>query len=92
MDNNKLEKLSHYAIIIIALSALFVSFFQTRIQHKHNKLSVKPILESSIEQQYDDTLSTVFVINRGVGPAIIKSFKFTYKGKTYNSLEEYLLA
>ena len=50
MKTSKLEKLSHYAIIVIALSALVVSVMQTRIQHNHNKQQVTPKQLDSICQ------------------------------------------
>ena len=88
MEKNKLETLSHYAVIVIALLAFILSILQTRIQHDHNKLSVRPILNSIIEQ--GDSLSLAYINNKGVGPAIIKKVSFTYQGKTYNDIEKLL--
>jgi hypothetical protein len=90
MSSSRLEKLSHYAIIVIALSALVVSVTQTRIQQRHNKLTVKPYLHSSLDQNYDENLVTVFIVNDGFGPALVEQITFTHNGKRYNSLEEYL--
>lgn len=90
--SNKLEKISHYAVIIIALSALIVSVMQTKIQQNHNKLTVKPYLHHSIIQEFDDDLTSVYIVNDGFGPAIIKNIHFYFKGKEYNSLEEFLNA
>lgn len=92
MKTSKLEKLSHYAIIVIALSALVVSVMQTRIQHNHNKLTVKPYLHYSLEQNFDDDIASVYIVNDGFGPAIVESITFMYKNKSYNSLEDYLKA
>lgn len=86
----KLEKLSHYAVIVIALSALVVSVTQTKIQQKHNKLTVKPYLGYSLNQSVDDDLLTVYLTNNGFGPAIVDKITFTYKGKDYDTLEDYL--
>ncbi|CAM1343638.1 hypothetical protein [Tenacibaculum amylolyticum] len=90
--STKLEKLSHYAVIIIALSALVVSITQTRIQQKHNKLTVKPYLGYSLNQSFDDDLLTVYITNDGFGPAIVDKIIFIYNGKTYKTLEDYLKA
>lgn len=84
MKRVSLEKLSQYAIIVIALCALVVSVLQTRIQHHHNKLSVKPYIDSSVRET-DSTL-TIFMINEGVGPAIIKNISYIHKDKKYTSL------
>ncbi len=90
MSLTRLERVSHYAVIVIALSALVVSVMQTRIQHNHNKLTVQPYLHSSLGQSFDDDMVSVYIVNDGFGPAIVESMTFTYKGKTYHSLEDYL--
>lgn len=92
MKTSKLERLSHIAIIIIALSALVVSVLQTRIQHNHNKLSVKPYLHHSLIQNLDNDIIAVYIVNDGFGPAIIESITFTHNNITYHSLEDYLRA
>lgn len=88
MQKSKLETISHYAVILIALLAFVLSILQTRIQHRHNKLTVRPILNTTIDQ-VDSTLA-VYIVNRGVGPALIKDVKFTYEGKSYDNSEEML--
>jgi len=89
MGKIKIEKLSQYAVIIIALSALFVSVWQVRISHQHNKLSVKPYLDFHLIQ-IDSTLEVSFS-NEGFGPAIIKKMTFTHNGKNYESLQDLLV-
>jgi hypothetical protein len=89
MAKIRVEQLSHYAVIGIALLALFVSIWQGRILQRHNKLSVKPYLTAEMDQQ-DSTL-TVFILNEGFGPAIIQDAKFSFKNKTYDSLESLLI-
>ena len=88
MKKISLEKLSHYSIILIGISALFVSVWQINVSQNHNKLSVKPYLDNHLIQS-DSTL-TVTISNAGFGPAIIKKITFNYKGKEYNSLEKLL--
>ncbi len=89
MSKIKIEHLSHYAVIIIALSALFVSVWQVRISHQHNKLSVKPYLDFHLIQ-IDSTLEVSFS-NEGFGPAIIKKIIFNHNGKEYESLQDLLV-
>lgn len=84
----KLEKISDYAVIIIALSALFVSIWQVRLGHQHNKLSVKPYLDHHIVQT--DSMMVVSFSNNGFGPAIIKEISFFSNGQKFDTLEEYL--
>ncbi len=88
MKKSRLETISHYAVILIAVLAFALSIFQTQIQHNHNKLSIKPILNSTIEQ--NDSIMEAQIINKGVGPAIIKEATFIYNGKTYSNIEELL--
>lgn len=89
MKKVKLETLSHYAVILIALLAFVVSVLQTQIQHHHNKLSVRPILNANIDQI--DSTMTAYIINKGVGPAIIQEVSFTYEGKVYHETEKLLI-
>ncbi len=90
MALSKVERLSHYAVIVIALVAVVVSFWQLQLTHKHNRLSVKPYFDAHLIQV--DSVLTVSFSNEGFGPAIIKQMSFVYNGKTYSSLEKYLEA
>jgi hypothetical protein len=90
MAKSTLEKLSQYAVLIIALSALIVSIWQVRVLHRHHKLSVKPYMHSSLIQ--DDSLLSVYVKNQGFGPAIMQMITFLDKGESYPSLESWLNA
>ncbi len=85
-----IEKVSHYAVVFIAVLALFVSIWQVRVGHRHNQLSVKPYLDFHIDQS-DSTLHVSFS-NEGFGPAILKELTFEYEGVTYPRLETYLKA
>jgi hypothetical protein len=88
MKKISLEKLSHYSIILISISALFVSIWQINLSQNHNKLSVKPYLDYHLGQ--GDSILLVTISNSGFGPAIIKKTTYTYKGDKYYSLEKLL--
>ena len=88
MGKIKSEQITNFAVILIALSALFVSIWQGRLLQKHNKLSVKPYLTAELNQ--GDTTLTANLLNEGFGPAIIKKVNFSYQGQTYSSLEDLL--
>ena len=88
MKKISIEKVSHYAVILIALSALFVSLWQGRVLQQHNKLTVKPYFDHSIGQT-DSTL-IVSISNQGFGPAIVESISFAYQGQSYDKLEDFL--
>lgn len=78
------DKLSHYGIMIIAISALVVSIWQVQLAQRHNKLSVKPYLRFQISDSDfgdEDFSHKLKLINSGQGPAIITSFEFAVEGK-----------
>lgn len=83
-----IEKASHYAVVFIAVLALFVSIWQVRVGHRHNQLSVKPYLDFHIDQS--DSSLLVSFSNEGFGPAILKELTFEYEGVTYPRLDTYL--
>lgn len=85
-----IEKVSHYAVVFIAVLALFVSIWQVRVGHRHNQLSVKPYLDFHIDQS--DSILHVSFSNEGFGPAILKELTFEYEGVVYPRLETYLKA
>lgn len=84
MALSRTEKLSHYGVVIIAISAVVVSVWQVRLAQTHNMLSVRPYMDFfsgwNTETEWEVTLS-----NEGVGPAILKGMEFTYQGKTYQN-------
>lgn len=81
---NRIEKLSHYAVVVLAVSALVVSVWQANITIQHNKLTVKPYLDYRLIQQ--DSLLTVNFSNEGFGPAILEKVDFYYDGKHYENI------
>jgi len=84
MAMSKTDKLSHYAIVFIAVMAVVVSIWQVRISQEHNKLSVKPFMDSFTgwvsAEEWMITLT-----NEGVGPAIIVGIDYNVNGKTYKN-------
>ena len=91
MAMSRTEKLSHYAVVVIAISAVVVSVWQVKLAQTHNKLSVRPYMDFfsgwNSETEWQVTLS-----NEGVGPAILKEIEFTYQGQTYSNWDEVLTA
>ncbi len=89
MEKSKLERISDYAVILIAILAFVLSIVQTRIQQKHNKLSVRPLVNTLVDQM--DTTMSVYIINKGVGPALVKDVNFFFEGKKYDDIEKLLI-
>lgn len=72
------------ASVVVATCALAITIWQGRQNHKHNKLSVKPLLTTSEgfeEVGRNKFITTVEVLNTGFGPAIIKDFILIYDGQ-----------
>lgn len=88
MALSRIEKLSHYAVVVIAVSALVVSVWQAGITIKHNKLTVKPYLDYHIIQM--DSMLTVNFSNEGFGPAILEEVSFFYENEQYRTVWEVL--
>lgn len=88
MALSRIEKLSHYAVVVIAVSALVVSVWQAGITIKHNKLTVKPYLDFHIVQ-IDSTITVKFS-NEGFGPAILEEVSFFYEDEQYQSVWQVL--
>lgn len=71
---NNIENITAISILIIAVAAFFIAFWQVITTRKHNKLSVVPHLV--FERNVDERSMIVKIIlkNNGIGPAIIKSY------------------
>ena len=92
MAMTKTEKLSQFVLLVIAISAVLVSVWQGRISQKqlelsqaHNRLTVKPYLDITQFTNSDSKILEVKISNEGYGPAIVKSFKLSYDGKSYSN-------
>ncbi|GAB3992778.1 hypothetical protein GCM10028807_26400 [Spirosoma daeguense] len=69
----------------LSLAALIVSVFQTKISREEQHASVWPYLQtigSNFDQEFHFGLE-----NKGVGPAIIKKYVLSYKGKEYPNIQ-----
>ncbi len=89
--SSRLEKLSHYGIVVIAVAAVVVSIWQVRILQDHNRLSVKPIMDYGFENEANDIFS-VSISNHGIGPAIIQDISYVFEDSVYQEWDSILLA
>ncbi len=80
-----IELLLGISAIFLSLAALVVSIFQTKIAREQQQASVWPYLQV-VAANYDRELH-YGLENKGVGPAIIKEYKLSYKGKAYPSIK-----
>ncbi|MBU2514552.1 hypothetical protein KJ966_24770 [bacterium] len=79
------DKVLAISTTVIALVAVVVSIWQGIETRKHNRLSVKPILDLVYVNKYEPekTYPGIYLENYGVGPAIIKEVIVKLDGKPY---------
>ena len=65
--------------VVVAVLAFFVGAWQTWSTHRHNRLSVRPLLVWHVGRTADPGSSTIAysVKNLGLGPAVIRDRYFT---------------
>jgi hypothetical protein len=74
-DINFLSLITTIATVIIALCALFLSYWQLRALSRHNKLSIKPLITFEVYSADFENGFGIYIRNSGIGPAIVKDFK-----------------
>jgi hypothetical protein len=98
MKNNRFSSESIVATMatFVGLCALIVSIMQTHYQRKYLFASAWPHLQVAPlrEEQKDSTknVTTVKLMNKGIGPAIIESVQYEYKGVQYQQLTKLIEA
>lgn len=66
---------------VIALCALGYTVWQGKQARRHNKLSFRPHLTSWSHRNSDKGVYAIELMNNGLGPALIESFKVKVDGK-----------
>lgn len=79
-----IELLLGISATFLSLAALIVSIVQTRIAREQQHASVWPYLQI-LASNLDDELH-YGLENKGVGPAVIRDFEITYRGKRYEDV------
>lgn len=92
MALSKTERLSHYGVLIIALTAVAVSVWQGRLSQRqleialeHNKLTVRPYLEFVKNIDGSNNLLEINLANQGYGPAVVESVILNYKNLRFDT-------
>lgn len=84
------EMISSFCAIFVAVVALFVAIYQAKVTRDHQEISVWPYLDiygTSVAKINDkDFPLAMYIRNEGIGPAMIKRFEITYKGKKHPHL------
>ena len=88
MSKSNIEKLANYSVVLIALLALVVSFWQVKLFQNHNKLTVTPYLNSNVF--IEDSILMVSFSNKGLGPAVLKEMSYEINDTTYSTIFDLL--
>jgi hypothetical protein len=72
--------------LLISLCSVAFTIVQTDIMQTQQKASVWPYLE--IHAGIYQNVYSFEVHNKGVGPAVVRSVEYEYKGKTYSKFDE----
>ena len=85
--SSKYEAISSFCAIFIAVIALGVAVYEAKVTRKHQEFSVWPHLifyNTSVAQIDNREMPLAsYLKNNGIGPALIKKLKITYKNKEY---------
>lgn len=73
--------------VIIALCALILSIWESRLNRKHQKLMVTPHIEIHRTVNSLDQFFKVIIKNEGLGPAFITSILFVYKNQEIDLID-----
>ncbi|WP_435624250.1 hypothetical protein [Flagellimonas sp.] len=79
------DRLLGISAMVISILTLIIFIYQTDIMRVQSKLSVKPRLDFTTNQGGNDSLVVFQEVleNKGLGPAIIDSIYYVYKGKHF---------
>lgn len=80
----KENKIASMLAIFIAILALVVSIYEGYEIRKHNRMSLRPYIDSSVFM-HEDKLFRLTITNEGLGPAIVQEFSVFANGKKVES-------
>lgn len=80
------ERLISLAALLVAVGALYISFWQLNISRQHNILSVRPFLIVTPHYAGVEGRKGLYLTNEGVGLGILTSLSVSVSGKIYNGL------
>lgn len=75
----KSEKIQSSLAIFIAMTALMISVWQGCEQRRHNRLSVRPLLD--FQTVGHNNTQSIQLANNGLGPAIVQGFYIDVDGQ-----------
>lgn len=82
------EMITAIGTVLIALLALATSIWQAHTQRIHNRMSCRPHVTSWLHTGPSEGKMNFTVLNNGIGPAIIKSFRVFVDGEAIEGTPE----
>ena len=89
LDNNAILSIT---ATIVSVCALFVATYQTILMRQQQNAAVWPKLvinHGYVSNAGNDSFYRLFVRNVGIGPAIIRETRITYKGQPFSDMDGY---
>ncbi|MEZ7493556.1 hypothetical protein QO198_18575 [Pseudoalteromonas distincta] len=95
LNSLSLSAVTAFTSLLVAICAMFITFWQAHLSRKHNKLSVKPHIAVH-KVAITGKTPEIRIINKGVGPAFINSINLNYNNEFFSfrdieSIERLLL-
>lgn len=89
MLNNSIGTTEYIAIssVVIALLTAAATFWQAYLARKHSRLSAKPYLDW-IVNRFPDKPIEMILVNKGLGPAFVRSILFQLDDEVWVGTEE----
>jgi len=79
----KSERIQSTAAMLVAVIALLISVWQGCEERRHNRFSVRPLLNFDLYSS--SGTRTIRLANEGLGPAVFKQFIIEIDGKKFNA-------
>lgn len=80
------DRLVSVSAIVVSLGTLFIILYQTNLTRQEQKASVMPYLQFA--PNTNSGMSNIYLENKGIGPALITSYRIFNKEKEYQSMLE----
>lgn len=90
-----MEMLIAFCAVLISIASFYATFLQANAAEKQVTAMTLPLMNFMHGNVQDQTKASVIsytIANKGVGPAKVEAFLFTYKNKFYNDYRDYFSA
>lgn len=93
LDNSSLNFIVAVCAMLVSVASFYATYLQAESAKQQVKAMTYPLIQYSHGNFSDgERQLSFYVINNGVGPAIVKNVDFVYKEKTYPDLGGFIKA